>query len=78
MVFKRELKIWTRTLASGSPEARNLVLRAMRQWRKDTDLITVRDAEGLATLPEAERPDWLALWGEVNTLMRKAGDRSPQ
>jgi hypothetical protein len=69
-----DLKIWTRMLASGSPQARDLVLRAMRQWRKDTDLITVRDAEGLATLPEAERYSWLALWGEVDALILKAGE----
>ena len=29
-------------------------------------------------LPEAERSDWLALWGEVDALMRKAGNPSPQ
>ncbi len=50
----------------------------MRQWRKDTDLVAVRDAEGLARLPDAERRDWLALWGEVDTLMRKAGEATPK
>ncbi|MGP0067204.1 MAG: tetratricopeptide repeat protein [Isosphaeraceae bacterium] len=76
--LKVDLKIWTQMLASGSPQARNLVLRAMRQWRKDTDLITVRDAEGLASLPEAERSDWLALWAEVDALIRKAGESKPR
>ena len=76
--LKVDLEIWSRMLASGSPQDRNLVLRAMRQWRKDTDLVAVRDAEGLASLPEAERRDWLALWGEVDALMRKAGEPNPQ
>ncbi len=76
--LKVDLEIWSRMLASGSPRDRNLVLRAMRQWRKDTDLVAVRDAEGLARLPDAERRDWLALWGEVDALMRKAGEPNPQ
>lgn len=49
----------------------------MRQWRKDTDLVAVRDAEGLASLPQADRRDWLALWGEVDALMHKAGEPNP-
>jgi hypothetical protein len=50
----------------------------MRLWRKDTDLVAVRDAEGLASLPDAERSDWLALWAEVDALIRKAGDAKPR
>ena len=76
--LKVDLKIWSQTLVSGSPQDRKLVLRAMRQWRKDTDLVAVRDSEGLARLPDAERLDWLALWGEVDALMRKAGNPTPQ
>jgi eukaryotic-like serine/threonine-protein kinase len=76
--LKFDLEIWSRMLGSGSPQDRNLVLRAMRQWRKDTDLVAVRDAEGLASLPDAERRDWLALWGEVDALIRKAGETRPR
>jgi tetratricopeptide (TPR) repeat protein len=76
--LKIDLEIWSRLLVSGSPRARNLALRAMRQWRKDTDLIAVRDAEGLARLSDAERREWLALWGEVDALMRKSSEPNPQ
>ena len=76
--LKVDLEIWSRTLASGAPQDRNLVLRAMRQWRKDTDLVAVRDAEGLASLSDAERRDWLALWGEVDALIRKANEAKPR
>ncbi len=76
--LKVDLGIWSRMPASASPQNRALVLRAMRQWRKDTDLIAVRDAEGLASLPEAERSDWLALWAEVDALIRKAGEAKPK
>jgi tetratricopeptide (TPR) repeat protein len=73
-----DLEIWSQMLASGSPRDRNLVHRAMRQWRKDTDLVSVRDAKGLASLPDAERLNWLALWVEVDALIRKAGETKSQ
>ncbi len=76
--LKVDLKIWTHMLGSGSPQDRNLVLRAMRQWRKDTDLITVRDAEGLVSLPENERSDWMVLWAEVDALIRKTSETKPR
>ncbi len=76
--LKIDLAIWSRMPLSASPQNRALVLRAMRQWRKDTDLVAVRDAEGLASLPDAERSDWLALWAEVDAMIRKAGDAKPR
>ena len=76
--LKADLEIWTRLLASGTSQDRNLVLRAMRQWRKDTDLVAVRDAEGLARLPDAERSEWMALWGEVDALILKAREANPR
>jgi hypothetical protein len=36
-----------------------------------------RDAASLAKLPEAERKDWLALWDEVEALIRKADEAKP-
>ncbi len=74
--LKIDLECWSRLLAADASRNRDLAIRAMRQWRKDTDLIAVRDPEGLGTLPEAERLDWLALWVEVEHLLRGADARS--
>ena len=73
-----DLETWSRLLAADAPQNRDIAIRAMRQWRKDTDLIDVRDPEGLGALPNPERLDWLALWSEVDTLLRKATETKPR
>ena len=50
----------------------------MQHWRRDPDLAAVREADALAKLPEAERKDWLAIWHEVDALIRKAGETKPR
>jgi len=50
----------------------------LRHWRKDADLVAIRDTDVLATLPGAERSDWQALWAEVDALMRKANEPQPR
>jgi tetratricopeptide (TPR) repeat protein len=47
------------------PEARTRLRQTMETFKKDTKLAGVRDAAGLAKLPEAERGDWQKLWAEV-------------
>ncbi len=76
--LKAELAAWSRLLASGPPQDRDRRPRTMQHWRKDADLAAVRDADALAKLPEAERRDWLALWDEVDALIRKAGEAKPR
>jgi tetratricopeptide (TPR) repeat protein len=43
---------------------------ALDHWRTDPDLAGVRDADSLASLSEAERALWRALWAEVDRLLR--------
>ena len=46
--------------------------RALRGWRADRALAGVRDQEGLAKLPPAERTAWGGLWAEVEKLLKPA------
>jgi serine/threonine-protein kinase len=46
--------------------------RALRNWRSDPALAGVRDEEGLAKLPPAERAAWGELWAEVEKLLKPA------
>jgi tetratricopeptide (TPR) repeat protein len=46
--------------------------RALRNWRSDPALAGVRDEEGLAKLPPAERAAWGELWAEVEKLLNPA------
>jgi serine/threonine protein kinase len=76
--LRADLAVWSQMLASGSPHDRAEALRAMRQWRKDTDLVTVRDADAIVSLSAAERTDWQALWESVQALIGKAGENKPR
>jgi serine/threonine-protein kinase len=44
--------------------------RALRSWRSDPALAGVRDDEGLAKLPPAERAAWAEFWAEVEGLLK--------
>ena len=57
---------------TAEPGNRPLVAKALQHWKADGDLAGVRDADGLAKLPEAERTEWITLWGEVDALLAKA------
>jgi tetratricopeptide (TPR) repeat protein len=72
--LKGELAAWTRVLDRDA-KAAEAVAQTMRHWKADPDLIGVRDADGLAKLPEAERTSWRALWDEVDSLLTKVGSR---
>src|SRR5262249_30543305 len=56
--LKADLALLDEQAARGDPEMRERVKKRMRQWQTDSDLIGVRDAEGLARLPEEERKEW--------------------
>jgi eukaryotic-like serine/threonine-protein kinase len=77
--LKAELAAWTKLLESGPPQARPVVAQTLQHWKVDANLANIRDAEGLAKLPESERKEWQALWAEVDALLARAkgGDAKP-
>ncbi len=72
--LRAEAAAWSRVFDFGSPPERASALSVIRWWTRDVDLVTVRGADALAKLPEAERKEWQAFWNDYNTLMRKAGE----
>jgi serine/threonine-protein kinase len=70
--LKAELAAWTKLLESGQPQARADVEQNMTHWKQDSDLAGVRDADALAKLPADERTAWQALWGDVDSLLKRA------
>jgi len=76
--LRAEAAAWSRVFESGSPPERATALSVIRWWTRDVDLVTVRDADTLAKLPEPERKDWLAFWKDYDALMRKGGETKPR
>jgi hypothetical protein len=72
-LLKAELTVWTKLVESSPPQAGSVILRNLQQWKQDTDLVGVRDAEALARLPEAERKEWQRLWAKVDAILNGAG-----
>ena len=61
--------------AEGPAEQRLRLRRTLTYWRADPDLTGVRDPDALAQLPEDERARWQELWGEVDGLLQRVGDK---
>jgi hypothetical protein len=72
--LKADLTAWGK-LAEGPAEQRLRVRQALTRWRADPDLTGVRDKDALAKLPEDERAKWQQLWGEVDGLLERVGDK---
>jgi tetratricopeptide (TPR) repeat protein len=67
-----DLAAWRRLLEKDPPKARPVVAKKMQHWLADADFAGVRGAAALGKLPEAERPGWQRLWGDVEALKRRA------
>ncbi len=61
-----------RTILAIGPFEREHVAGRLRGWLAEGDLAGIRDADALATLPEAERAEWRTFWGGVTDLLKRA------
>ena len=73
--LKAELAAWSKILESGAPQARPVVASTLKHWKEDADLAGIRDDAALAKLPQEERAACKQLWGDVDRLLTKSGDR---
>jgi hypothetical protein len=62
---------WSKQLEKGTPQDRDKAQQTLRHWQRDTDLASLRDAQQLKRLPEAERARCRKLWDEVSALLKK-------
>ena len=70
--LKADLAFWTKLVANGNKRQKAFVNQTLEHWKVDADLKGVREPAELAKLPEGERPQWSALWAEVDGLIEKA------
>jgi serine/threonine-protein kinase len=67
--LRAELDLLAKKIATGSPDDRTAVQAALRHWQEDDDLVRIRDAAPLATLPKEERDAFGRLWADVSELL---------
>jgi tetratricopeptide (TPR) repeat protein len=76
-----DLAFWTKQLNGVNPKDRAQARQTLQHWRRAVDFAGVRDAPGLAGLPQAERQAWEKFWAEVDLALRgfaAAGAKPPR
>jgi serine/threonine-protein kinase len=68
--LRADLAAWDKALNS-APDARTRARVALTGWQVDPDLAGLREPDALDKLTAEERKEWLALWGEVEALLRR-------
>jgi len=66
---------WSKSLASGPPQARPYSAEILDHWTQDPDLAGIRDVEALAKLPAEEQKAFIQLWANRAELLKKAETR---
>jgi tetratricopeptide (TPR) repeat protein len=69
--LRGELARSSGVLGRDEAKPRQAVRQRLARWLDDADLVSVRDAGALDTLPEAERHRWRQLWDDVAALLNK-------
>ena len=69
--LRADLAAWGKAL--DSPEARNRARKALTHWRDNPDLAGLHEPDALDKLRAEEREEWLALWKDVEAVLRRAG-----
>lgn len=59
-----------RQLESGDSDRIAEAIRQLRHWQSDEDLAAIRSEKELRRFPADERDQWIALWAEIESLLR--------
>jgi hypothetical protein len=69
--LRADLAVRTGQRGSLFPWVRADALKALREWQGAADLAGVREADGLAKLPEEEQAEWKKLWDDVAAAVKE-------
>lgn len=70
--LRADMETWRRHLDMRSSQCRFHVARCIARWRSARDFAVVRDRDRVAPLSDVERPEWDALWRDVDALSERA------
>jgi serine/threonine-protein kinase len=69
--LQADLAAWSKKLDSGATMDQVLVTKTLTYWQADPDLVGLREPTALDKLSAEEREEWLALWREVEAILRR-------
>jgi serine/threonine-protein kinase len=70
--LRADLALWKKHVETGNAWGSALAQRVLWSWQREPGLTSVRDKEGLATLPGPERKAWEQFWDDVEALRKQA------
>ena len=76
--LRAEIAAWHSVFETATPADRGPALSAIRWWTRDVDLVTIREPDAMAKLPDTDRKDWEAFWKDYDAMMRKGGETKPR
>jgi hypothetical protein len=65
--LRADLAVWTDR--AKDPNNGATVRQKLTHWKKDAELIALRDPVWLAAMPPADRKPWEAFWADVDALL---------
>jgi tetratricopeptide (TPR) repeat protein len=68
--LRADLDAVTKWLAADKVAERQIQLARLSQWKTDTDLASLRDADQVGKLPEDERESLKALWSDLDAALK--------
>ena len=69
--LRADLAVWAEILDGDSRAARAVARQVLTRWQADPDLAGLRESSALDKLSAKERKEWLALWREVEAILRR-------
>jgi hypothetical protein len=66
-----DLTIYAKLAGQNNPAMKQTIQQRLAHWRRDPDLVSVRDPKQLDRLPDDERATWQALWRDVDELLTR-------
>jgi tetratricopeptide (TPR) repeat protein len=69
--LRQELTSYGQRFDDSNAEIKTRIRQGLQSWWDDPDLAGVHDKDALARLSEKERDQWLLLWSNMETLLRR-------
>jgi hypothetical protein len=73
--LRDDLTTYAKLAEQNNPAVKQAIQQRLVHWRRDPDLVSVRDHPALDRLAEAERAAWQALWRDVDELAKRAAKK---
>jgi tetratricopeptide (TPR) repeat protein len=69
--LRSELAEWARVANAEPAKASTTIVKTLRHWKVDIDLVSIRDSSALAKLTPDEQKAWSTLWADVDAMIKR-------